>query len=88
LRAKEHIRIEMHKRRKNEWSSYFVAVGPYIFGVDAIHRLVLGLRVGSFLTGRLPGGGAPCIPIVKMLLPLLPVVGVCGVDAPNVPVGV
>ena len=82
----------MHKRRKNEWSSYFVAVGPYIFGVDAIHRLVLGLRVGSFLTGRLPGGGggggAPCIPIVKILLLLLPVVGVCGADAPNVPVGV
>jgi hypothetical protein len=80
----------MHKRRKNEWSSYFVAVGPYVFGV--VHRLVLGLRVGNFLTGRLPGGGggggAPCIPIVKMLLPLLPVVGVCGADAPNVPVGV
>ena len=59
-----------------------------LFGVDAIHRL-LGLRVGSFLTGRLPGGGGGGgAPSVKKLLPLLPVVGVCGTDAPNVPVGV
>jgi len=43
---------------------------------DVIHRLVLAfLRVGNFLTGRCPGGGAAGAPIVKMALPLLP--GVC-----------
>jgi hypothetical protein len=44
-----------------------------------IHRLALAfLRVGNFLTGRCPGGGAACVggvPIVKMAPPLLP--GVC-----------
>lgn len=49
-----------------------------------IHLLAApGLR-GSFLTGR-PDVGAP---IVNIVPPLSPVVGVCGADAPNVPVGV
>jgi len=73
--------IELFRRRRAIWRPCY-----------AIHRfkLALGLRLGSFLTGRLPGGGggAPGVPILKMLLPLLPVVGVCGVAAPNVPVGV
>lgn len=49
------------------------------------------LRVGNFLTGRAPGGGAACgdgVPIVKIALPPLFVVWVCGVDVPNGPVGV
>jgi hypothetical protein len=45
----------------------------------SVHRLALAfLRVGNFLTGRCPGGGAACddgVPIVKMALPLL--LGVC-----------
>ena len=45
---------------------------------DAVYRLALAfLRVGNFLTGRCPGGGAACddgVPIVKMVPPLP---GVC-----------
>jgi hypothetical protein len=64
-------------KKDMEKKKAFIAMGNTggVFEADAVHRLVLGfLRVGNFLTGRCPGGGAACddgVPMVKKVLPLL-----------------
>jgi hypothetical protein len=66
------VKDDMELRRTNDGRTddcYFVNVGPEKVG--AVHCLASGLH-GSFLTGKLIGGGAP--PIVKTALPLLHVV--------------
>jgi hypothetical protein len=66
-------------KKKHEEKKAFIATAQNTrgaFQAGAVHRLVLAfLRVGNFLTGRCPGGGAACgdgVPIVKIALPLLP----------------